>query len=70
LTTPVTVISAENETVVDPSAQTKWVELARKHVKSDIDYHQIKGAKHELFSEDPEFRNQAIEIVRAKLFGN
>ena len=70
LTTPVTILAAEEETVVNPSAQVKWCELAKKHAKANINYHLIKGARHELFSEDAKFRDQAIEIAREKLFSS
>ncbi len=60
LETPVLIMSAENESVVNPKAYDKFVKKAEKHDKICI-LHQIQNAQHELLMEKDAQRTEAIE---------
>ena len=63
--TPTMVLSAEQETIVDPTAHKTWIDLIRRTCPdSKAELANIAGARHEIFSEVPEVRDRGIEVVR------
>ncbi len=61
---PTLVMGGSKETVVDVDAFQSWVRVASEHVKADVQLRVIPGAKHELFSEIPEYYDSAVHAAR------
>jgi alpha-beta hydrolase superfamily lysophospholipase len=67
LSAPTLVFLGSEESVVEPIGITNWVTAAHKHAKVDVRLDMIHGARHELFSEIPKYRDQVINKTRAWL---
>ena len=52
------------EKVVDPKGWVKMGTEGTKIHKSDIDFHIIHGARHELFNEIKKYKNQALSLYQ------
>lgn len=64
-TVPTLVMGGSKEQVVDAEAFKAWVRVASEHSKADVQMRLIPGAKHELFSEIPEYYDSAIAAARS-----
>jgi alpha-beta hydrolase superfamily lysophospholipase len=61
---PTLVMGGSKETVVDVSAFKAWVDVASEHAPADVQLRMFPGAKHELFSEIPEYYEPAVKEAR------
>lgn len=62
--TPTLVLCGSDERVVAPDGIQKWIAQAAAHAPTRIEFDLIHGARHELFSESPDFYQKAIDLVR------
>jgi alpha-beta hydrolase superfamily lysophospholipase len=65
LSAPTLILSSSDERVVDGRGHGLWVEAASQQTKIDVSLEVIHGARHELFSEIPIYRDAAIRKIRA-----
>ncbi len=66
-TVPTLVMGGSKEAIVDGEAFKAWVGVASENAKTDIQLRLIPGARHELFSEIPEYYDNAMHAARAWL---
>ncbi len=64
LVTPILLLTGSDERVVDPAGIQAWIQNAAAHSKAKIEFDVIHGARHELFSETPEYYQKALALVR------
>jgi len=64
LSAPTLVLSASEDEVVDILGHRRWIESASSLSKVDVALETIHGARHELLSEIPEYREQAIDRIK------
>lgn len=64
LTVPTLVAGGTEEAVVDFKAFQKWVGVASQHAKAPVQLRLIPGARHELWSEIPDYYDQVLAAVR------
>jgi lysophospholipase len=70
LTAPTLVLGGTKEGIVEFEAFHRWVQLASSAAKVEVQLKLVQGAKHELYSEIPEFYGQALAATRAWLAAN
>ncbi|MDT0603778.1 alpha/beta fold hydrolase [Thalassotalea castellviae] len=73
ISTPITIMQAGNDTIVDNSAQNKFCQQLNQYTPSLCQQSQpyvIEGAKHELLFESDKYRNQALAFIENWLFEN
>lgn len=58
---PTLLMTAGNETVVNPAGFKDWRIKVSRYSSAKLTYHNIPGAKHELFFEAPQFYNKTIQ---------
>lgn len=64
---PTLLMVGSEEQVVDADAIGRWVRLNADRTDITVLYHMINGAKHELFSEIPQFYEPTLRYVRSFL---
>lgn len=64
LTMPVLVMGGTKEAVVEFESLHRWVQAATAHAPAEVQLKLVPGARHELFSELPEFYRPALGAVR------
>lgn len=69
LAVPTLVLAGTKEGIVEYEAFRRWVQLAAANAAGEVQLKLVQGAKHELFSEIPEYYDQAVGAVRGWLGG-
>ena len=64
LTIPTLVLTAGEESVVNPDATRRWVQIAAAHAKAEVQISTFQGARHELLSEVPQHYKAAVAAMK------
>ena len=67
ISVPLLILTGSDERVVNAAAFSPWIQQANQCAKARIDFISIHGGRHELLSETPEFRDQAIAHIKQRL---
>jgi lysophospholipase len=69
LKTPILLLQAQEELVVDARAAKDWAAKVKSFAGSDIQYQEIPGAFHEILSETPEIYGNVIQQMKTFFLG-
>jgi alpha-beta hydrolase superfamily lysophospholipase len=58
---PVLIVGGSEEKVVDMTGWSAWAQLSQTLLKKGVVYQLVPGARHELFSEIPKYKEKAVQ---------